>query len=77
MYHIYYVVVPLLKEVIHNFKEIPVTFSNIATVSYVVTKNAEPKNCETKGHISLRFGWAQNVCATPLARNPSIEETWV
>lgn len=43
----YYIVVLLLKEVMHHFKEISVAFSNIATVSSMVTKIAEPKNCET------------------------------
>lgn len=55
----------------------PTTFSNIVTVWYMVTKGVEHRNCEVKGHISLWFAWAQNICATPLARKTSIEETWV
>lgn len=74
---VHYIVFILLIEVVHNFKEISVTFSNIVTDSYMVTDNAEPKNCGSNRHISLRFGWAQKVCATPLARKLSIEETWV
>lgn len=49
---------------VHNFKEISITFSSIVTAWYMVTKGVEPRNCELNGHVSLRFGWAQNICAT-------------
>lgn len=56
MCQVHYIVFILLKEVVHNFKEISVTFGNIVTALYMVTENAEPKNCESNRHISLRFG---------------------